>query len=803
MKLQFDMQRRLLALLGVGLGLLILGAVLWISASPVQATPNGQGDPPNLGEDYRGTEFCVLCHTQNDSWHNTSHANMVQPASAATILGDLNDIEALTISWPDGETRPLHAEDITYVLGGRYMQRYVSVIENEDGTANYYVLPAQWNVPQTEDQAGVWVPYQEDDWQAPERDWRVACAGCHTTGLDGVTAADATVFAFVDDWDAGDVELNIGCEACHGPGGAHMGDAGTIVSTVDAQICGQCHIQGMSPDGDHAYPVGYQPGLPLDETVFVPTGLEDADIWWPTGHAKTYNQYMEWLSSGHGRELGLLPEECQRCHAPGDDNGVEVSFGVTCTACHAPHGETPEDGVVPDYMLLDDPYALCVSCHNSRLPEGNTMLVGTRLHYPVQEMFEGQQIVDTVEPVLSGHFTSPDGPRCVTCHMPQTVLVGEIGLAGSHTMDPTLCTEEVPCFPDSCRDCHTDLNPEFLSAFVQDTQAGIEERLTAVQNALDLHPDASAWVGTVADFVANDGSMGIHNYAYTDALLRAAEVELRLVVLDPVLSASFMQMEDPTQCENCHRTEFMQWQASPHAQASSNDVFLQEYANQGRPAYCMSCHASGYDVNTGQHQFEGVVCSNCHVITSGNEHPPAPVEIAKESVDCGRCHSGAHAPTYDEWLVSNHKLANIDCVDCHTPHQNGLILGDVNTTCGDCHQEALVDDVHMGQDLTCVECHMQRRESANGQLVRTTGHTMSIDPGTCAECHGNTHMLSVREVNQLDETDAEHMAELEAEVERLEEIANEDQTSNVLGGALGTLIVVVILFLVVRLRKLL
>lgn len=803
MVLQNNVQRRLLVLCSVGIGLLVLGVVLWLNPSPVQATPNGQDDPPNLGADYRGTNFCVMCHTQDETWHTTAHAHMVQSGSAETILGDLTATDALTVTWPDGDERPILAEDITYVLGGRYMQRYVSVVENEDGTSNYYVLPVQWNVPQTEEQLGTWTPYHEDDWQTPERDWRVACAGCHTTGLDGAAAAETTNFAFTEDWSEGDVELNIGCESCHGPGGAHMGDTGTIVKSVDAQICGQCHIQGMSPDGDHGYPVGYQPGMALDESVFIPAGLDNTEVWWPSGHAKTYNQYMEWLESGHGRELGLLPEECQRCHAPGDGVGADVSYGVTCVGCHTPHGETPEDGVAAEYMLLDEPYALCVSCHNSRLPKGEMMLVGTRLHYPVQEMFEGQQVVDEVGPVLSGHFTSPDGPRCVTCHMPQTVQIGEGGLTGSHTMEPTLCTEDVPCFPDSCRDCHTDLSPKYLNDFVEDTQAGISERLDAVQTALDQQPDAPAWVGTVVDFVNNDGSMGIHNYAYTDALLNAAEIELRLVVLDPVLSSSFVQVEDPTRCENCHREEFLTWQASPHATASTNDAFLQEYADQGRPAYCMSCHASGYDANTGQHQFEGVVCSNCHVITKGSEHPPAPVEIAKESVDCGRCHSGAHAPTYDEWLVSNHKLANIDCVDCHTPHENGLILGDVNATCGDCHQEALVDDVHMGQDLTCVDCHMERRESENGHLVRSTGHTMSIAPSTCAECHGNTHMLSVREVNQLDETDQDRLEELESEVVRLEEIADDDQTSNVLGGALGTLIVVVILFLVIRLRRLL
>ena len=82
---------------------------------------------------------------------------------------------------------------------------------------------------------------------------------------------------------------------------------------------------------------------------------------------------------------------------------------------------------------------------------------------------------------------------------------------------------------------------------------------------------------------------------------------------------------------------------------------------------------------------------------SAAEHPPAPMPLASASSDCGRCHSGEHAPEYGEWLVSGHSDFNVDCVDCHTPHDNSLRLGDVNATCSDCHSEAMNDEVHMGQ----------------------------------------------------------------------------------------------------------
>jgi predicted CXXCH cytochrome family protein len=792
---------RLLVLLTAGALVLVLGASFWAwgQAGSAQAMPNEQGVPPNLDADYRGTRLCSTCHTQDDAWHTTWHARMVRPALADNIAGDLSAGVSPTIQWPDGSERPLTVEDITYVLGGRYIERYVSVLPREDGSDGFYVLPATWHVPQTEEQQGTWSLEEGDAWQSPEQDWRVACAGCHTTGLDGAQAAEQTRFAFAEEWQPGAVELNVGCESCHGPGGAHMGTAGTIYQGVDAAVCGQCHVQGTSPDGVHGYPVGYQPGLPLDESVFLLAGEDDTAVWWTTGHARVYNQYAEWLKSGHATSKGTLPGECARCHVTTSADGAIAVGGVTCVACHEPHGESQRP-----YQLVADEYELCVSCHNSSTPDGELMLVAGRLHYPAQEMYEGRQIVPIVNGIPSGHLTTEGGPYCETCHMPQTTSIGQFGRAGSHTMTTALCTEPTECFPDSCTDCHTDLSRDYLATFVEETQNGVADRLTQARQRLAERADAPDWVGTVLAFVTNDGSLGIHNYAYTDALLHAVEVELGLLrVITPLTAATVFQTMDPEQCASCHRDEYRRWQDSPHARASQTNAFLESYADQGRPTLCMSCHASGFDPTTGVYQYEGVVCSNCHTMPNDAQHPPAAVDIANEPTDCARCHSGAHAPTYDEWLVSSHRTWGIGCVDCHTPHENGLILGDVNTTCGACHQEALVDEIHMGNDMTCVDCHMQRKVTTNGDEIRVTGHTMAIDPGVCAECHGEIHLLSVLETGELSAEELSRIHELEAEVERLQSKADDKRTADLVGGALGALIVVFILFLLVRLKSLL
>jgi hypothetical protein len=794
---------------GIGLCLLLAGVSWLVFASPTaaQTPPPGQAgeQPPNLGAAYVGSVFCEMCHTQADAWHASKHAQMVQPASPDTILGDLSDTEAVTITWPDGSQRPVTVDDITYVLGGTYMQQYVSVMDRPDGTTGYYVLPIQWNVPQTADQVGTWTPYHLEDWQDPSRDWRVACAGCHTTGLDGATAADQTNFAFVDNFETGSVELNIGCEACHGPGGDHRGDKGTIVKSPDAQICGQCHAQGHDPSGEHAYPVGYQPGLPLDDSVFILTPEDDLSVWLATGHAHVYDQYAEWLKSGHSQSLNLIKDNpladdsCLRCHASADDTTLATAqYSLTCADCHNPHPTASQESA--ETATLDEKYNSCVACHNSTAPDGELLLVGGELHHPVQEMYEGKQIVDQVQGIPSGHFSREGGPTCVDCHMPKTVQIGEYGQEGSHTLNTVLCTEPCTLQTDSCVTCHTDLTPQYMQRFVTDTQAGIADRLQSAQEALANTPNAPDWVNTALTFVANDGSMGVHNYSYTDALLHAAEIQLNLTQLNPSAAAGLAQTEDPENCATCHRDEYVKWQDSPHALASTNDSFLQEFALEGRPNFCMSCHASGYDPNTGSHTLEGVVCSSCHLIQNGAQHPPAPVDKAAASADCGRCHSGAHAPTYDEWLVSNHKRAGIDCVDCHTPHDSGLILGDVNSTCGDCHAEALVDPVHMGADMTCVDCHMSRTVSRNGTIVRTTGHTMNIDPSTCAGCHGNTHLLSAQGL--IGTQNVEQVQSLEQQVSDLKEKTNQDRNSAIIGGALGALILIAALFFLNRLRKL-
>lgn len=767
--------------------------------------------PPDDAE-YIGRRDCISCHNDYRSTHVASAHNltMLEAEEDGAILADFSlGEEVRTLLFPDEtEPRAFTPDDIAYTVGsGRHIQRYLYAA----GDDQYLVLPAEWNVAEQ-----TWQPYTlAEQWPAEAYDWGSNCAGCHTTGLNTEDY----------EWE----EEAVQCEACHGPGSAHADaadDAGREIDTAelqliraaitrgtDPQTCGSCHSAGTQEN--LPFPIGYIPGQPLVDgyQLVMP---DDSAHWRASGHAAHKNmQFNEWDLSGHASALATLTasdtanNSCLKCHsgdylqtqaliaqvadgtregnAPAPVTLETAQYGITCANCHTAHGETAFDS-----MLIESPETLCLGCHRD---SGQI----NEVHHPAVEMFSGMQIVENVPGTPSSHLEA--GATCVTCHMPPSRQTGSTWYGGSHTLSVAFPGAVEIGQPDSCTNCHTDLSGDYLQEFIEKTQMKVSDRLSAAQIAVDDRTDLPAWVRDAINFIAGDGSLGVHNYAYTTQLLNAVETELGITTVVVPDTIPARNVEDPQDCAECHADEHNEWHQSPHANASLSQTFQIEYASTGRPSYCMSCHASGYDPRTEQYVFEGVVCSNCHYTTAGTEHPPGPVEIATDSQVCGRCHSGAHSPTYDEWLVSAHSTVGIDCVDCHTPHDNGLLLDTVNETCGSCHQEALVDEIHMGDNMTCVDCHMSRVTNAGGVQVISTGHSMNIDPGVCADCHGNTHLLSSDGTRLTEEEHAQLIA-LEAEVARLEEASSQNLNSGIVGGALGALVLAFIVFLALRLGRL-
>ncbi|MCL4877916.1 MAG: ammonia-forming cytochrome c nitrite reductase subunit c552 [Anaerolineae bacterium] len=537
----------------IGLVVLILGGLLILSAVVVGASENTTTAPapvaqtPPEGATYAGSTTCFQCHSdQYRNWGNTLHHQMIQDAASnpAVVLADFSAGEEFR-ALEDGSAYA--AENVALTIGSKYSQRYI--MQTDSG---YTVLPGRWDIA-------------SQSWaEAESADWLKDCVGCHTTGYSVESQA----------WS----ELSVTCEACHGPASVHVEMAKAlpegvdplseevyavrqaVVATVDSAVCGQCHTNGTSADGEHGYPVGYVVGGPMDETMFVPvapTGAEDDPNFWPDGTEKHYRQqFLTHGASAHGNALATITESdhgaeyCLPCHstdyAQQDKTFAQdvvtlenAQFGITCVQCHAPHGEAAQES-----QLTEESYELCVGCHTGTGGGNNPIRVGSAVHHPMREMFEGVSFLG-LDPSPSPHFANEAyGPICSSCHM---VSAGSSPYGGmsTHTFQIVLPTENAEGQQDSCTQCHNpehdpDATPESLLFYIEEVQADTQERVEDIradlQEITDAHPEwdpeaeekpeeqqIAERIGTLVSFVEADGSWGFHNPGYTDDILSEAE----------------------------------------------------------------------------------------------------------------------------------------------------------------------------------------------------------------------------------------------------------------------------------------
>jgi predicted CXXCH cytochrome family protein len=549
------------------------GAVLLVLGLLMLPTPSGIVVAQDFSDaEYIGRGECNDCHraadrAHRDSPHVLALQDVTEAEAKATILGDFSQGDVVrTVLFPgESDPRPFTADDIAYAMGsGRYVQRYV--VETGDG--EYTVLPVEWNTA-----AQTWEPFQlAESWPDPAYDFVSQCAGCHTTGLEANRGR----------WEDDGVE----CEACHGPGSTHadlVDDAGSTIDdeevadiratsafTSDAQICGQCHSRGATPAGS-PYPTDYLPGQNLlDDSVFTLAAQDDPVHWWASGHASQSNmQFNEWALSAHATSLDDMKgsdkaqDGCLQCHSDDlrrttvlldlFDNGdlesdAEIppelatletaQSGVTCTACHAPHSDEPRD-----FLLRDDAETLCAACHSNA---AYAALTDGGVHHPVVDMFKGLPLVPGVEGVPARHETAENGPTCATCHLAQVPVAGGT-LRSNHLFRPVLPGTSDGQPDSSCSTCHTDLTQTDLQYLVDDTQEAVRSRIatTLARLASVKEPEAGTPEHDLYDLAVNvlnvvqaEGSLGIHNYAYTDTLFKAAEqalgeLSVSAVVVEP------------------------------------------------------------------------------------------------------------------------------------------------------------------------------------------------------------------------------------------------------------------------------
>lgn len=226
---------------------------------------------------------------------------------------------------------------------------------------------------------------------------------------------------------------------------------------------------------------------------------------------------------------------------------------------------------------------------------------------------------------------------------------------------------------------------------------------------------------------------------------------------------------EPQQCAECHIDVVADWQDSAHANAYHSDGFQAALAD-GADDSCFACHTTGYQAFSGEFTHAGVTCEACHGVTPAN-HPDEAVAVPVGLEVCADCHT----TTYQEWQVSAHGDASLECTSCHNPHPQQVRFGENNALCLNCHgDEELPGYAHVThQEEECTSCHWHRGEFDSEQHILTgalmpTGHEGNVETLACIDCHEDIDEEYVQDtvpIEQAGLTSLVTVQELEAELE--------------------------------------
>ena len=444
--------------------------------------------------EYIGSQACLGCHpAKYSAWKPSNHATMVVEIINSTGL-------PLDIAKAPANLQA-ELKKATHIVARSFL------MARDPETQHYKMLNVIYDP--------VGKAYRASNFSL---DWSTQCAGCHTTNMNTPK----------NTWG----EAGIGCEACHGPGRDHAigkGDKTKIVSSKDADICGQCHggndVQtgGKMMADETKWVVGYRPGMKLSEvqglqlTPVDPKKVPpDSNV--TANHLRNYNM---WAASGHGKALSAIIKndraaaDCYGCHSAEGfaaklqgktvDLANKQKFNtLSCVACHEPHSsDNPR-------QLVMAPEKLCSSCHTQEATLKGRGAAG-------------------IEETKGAHSEI----SCVQCHMTE----------GNHLMhvirpdDPDLKERRA----DSCTSCHKDSDKKTQAAFLQGWQASFTKSMDGLQSDLKmiggslktkpdlLNPDLKKTLDAARgnlSIISRDGSRGAHNIVFATKVMNQARTDL-------------------------------------------------------------------------------------------------------------------------------------------------------------------------------------------------------------------------------------------------------------------------------------
>ncbi|MBL1214824.1 MAG: T9SS type A sorting domain-containing protein [Ignavibacteriae bacterium] len=441
----------------------------------------------------------------------------------------------------------------------------------ESGTPNCMMCHSDYASNFVETEHAVATKKQFDALPGSSSHFGESCLECHATGYypsadnDGF---DDFPFMFPDTFMMGMYDsltleypdamarADVQCEACHGPGSEHNGAVSDskMISSIDVNNCAVCH----EDNGTHHYFPSQWLASGQDATYFDGRGFDGGHA---VGAFVTYAGgrgscapchsglgYIQWDKEGKPtNSLGL----------PTGTEELPEAVNISCPVCHDPHDATEPyqlrlsdtqlgDGT-PVTVELYGTGAQCMECHRSRrYAKEYASTPSTSPHYgphhgPQADMLIGANYPDWPYDLPSSPHDVAGGDACVDCHMYAENsgfdADGNVILVGGHSfnMNDVNGVDHVA----ACEPCHGDVGTTFKEKkYYQNSIAdhdgdgideGLQDEVHGMLEHLETLLDADTSLSPTFMrakyayvFVEEDRSFGIHNPAFTVAMLQVA-----------------------------------------------------------------------------------------------------------------------------------------------------------------------------------------------------------------------------------------------------------------------------------------
>jgi len=582
-----------------------VGYLIWQQSASLKHPTGSKPAPDAPLARFVGQSACASCHAaQAEGWRASQHAQAMQPATPATVLGRFEGEQfkynGVTSTFfrrndryyvrTDGHDGKLADFEVKYTFGVYPLQQYL--VPFPDGRMQ--ALSIAWDARPQPEGGGRWfhlypnmrIDYRDPlHWTRLDQNWNTMCAECHSTNLQ--RNYDASADRFATTW----TDINVACEACHGPGSNHIawakreadwekhGDGKGLAIRLDERKSASWIMDAASGTARRSRPPDSQRETETCAVCHSRRGTIGTDPG-PTGRLLDTHD-LSLLRGGLYHADGQQLDEVYN-HGSFLQSRMHAK-GVTCSDCHDPHTQ----------KLRAPGNAVCAQCH------APAKFDATAHHL---------------------HPAKSAGTQCAACHMPtRTYMVVDPRHDHSLRVPRPDLTQRIGV-PNACNGCHRDKDPAWAAAVIEKAHGperkglqaygetlhaaragapGAQEKLIAL--AGDATAPTIARATAVAELERYPGQAALpaieQALRHFDPLMRAAALET-LLSFPPDLRARLAErlVDDPVKAVRIKAGRALAaapLEAASPAQVSKRDRAFAEYvASQEAVAERPEAHAN-------------------------------------------------------------------------------------------------------------------------------------------------------------------------------------------------------------------